>query len=274
MTQETWTLNNGIKIPKIGLGTWPMDDKIAQEAIAVAIQNGWRLIDTAENYENEIGVGKGIKDSGVAREELFVTTKFNKKWHSIYGVKEAAEASLKRLGLDYIDLFLIHWPNPAQDKYVEAFEGLLRLQEKGIVKAIGVSNFKVFHLQKLKFNGFIPQVNQIQLDPYRQRADIVEYNSENNIKTESWSQLDRGGELFQEPIIKQIAKECDKTVGQIILRWHIQEGYIPLPKSSNKNRQIENLSVFDFSLSDEQINAINSLNNPNAEIMDSDVFGH
>lgn len=167
LEQETWTLNNGIKIPKIGIGTWPMDDKIAQEAIAVAIQNGWRLIDTAENYENEIGVGKGIKDSGVAREELFVTTKFNKKWHSIYGVKEAAEASLKRLGLDYIDLFLIHWPNPAQDKYVEAFEGLLRLQEKGIVKAIGVSNFKVFHLQKLKFNGFIPQVNQIQLDPYR-----------------------------------------------------------------------------------------------------------
>jgi 2,5-diketo-D-gluconate reductase A len=274
MSEKSIILNNGIKIPKIGLGTWPMDNEIAQVAVAKAIENGWRLIDTAQNYENEIGVGMGIKNSGINREEIFVTTKFNQQWHSQKGALEAAQESLKKLKLEYIDLFLIHWPNPKQDKYIEAFEGMKKLQEQGLVRAIGVSNFKPAHLLKLKANGFVPSVNQIQLDPYRQQIDTIEYNKANNIVTETWSPLDRAGPLLQEPIIAKIANEIGKTTSQIILCWHIQNNFIPLPKSSDGKRQIENLASLDFKLSELQMNLLNKLNNPNAEIIDSDIFGH
>jgi len=164
------TLSNGVEMPRLGLGTWPMNDAEAAETVALALDMGYRLIDTAENYENERGVGEGIRRSGVARGELFVTTKFNRKWHSVEGARQACEASLERLGLDYIDLFLVHWPNPDQGRYVEAFEGLVKLQEAGLVRAIGTSNFKPAHLQQLFDRGLCPQVNQIHLDPWHARA--------------------------------------------------------------------------------------------------------
>jgi len=169
----TVSLANGVAMPAIGLGTWPMDDAEAAGAVARAIGRGYRLIDTAQNYGNEAGVGAGVRASGVAREEIFLTTKFNRAWHSVAGVREACEASLKRLGMDYIDLYLIHWPNPDQDRYLDAFHGLQRVAEAGLVRAIGVSNFKPAHLARLLDAGLVPQVNQIQLDPYHPRADIV-----------------------------------------------------------------------------------------------------
>lgn len=161
------TLSNGVRMPQLGLGTWPMNDAEAAETVARALDIGYRLIDTAENYENERGVGEGIRRAGVAREEVFVTTKFNRKWHSIDGARQACEASLERLGLEYIDLFLVHWPNPDQGRYIEAFEGLVKLQEAGLVRAIGTSNFKPAHLQRLFDAGLCPQVKP---DPPRPLA--------------------------------------------------------------------------------------------------------
>ena len=170
----TLTLANGVEMPQLGLGTWPMNDAEAAVTVAAALDMGYRLIDTAENYENERGVGEGIRQSGVARADLFVTTKFNRKWHSVDGARAACEASLERLGLDYIDLLLVHWPNPDQGRYVEAYQGLVRLLEAGLVKSIGTSNFKPAHLQKLFDLGLVPHLNQIQLDPYHLRDDLVD----------------------------------------------------------------------------------------------------
>ncbi|HPY41384.1 MAG TPA: aldo/keto reductase, partial [Thiolinea sp.] len=182
-TAPTLTLANGVKIPQIGLGTWPMDNKEAATTVAAALNLGYRLIDTAENYGNEQGVGEGIRNAQVPREDLFITSKFNKQWHSVDGVHQACEQSLKRLGLDYLDLFLVHWPNPAQNRYTEAFQGLVKLLESGLVRAIGTSNFKAEHLQKLFNLGLVPQVNQIQLDPYRARTDLVAIHEAKGIIT-------------------------------------------------------------------------------------------
>jgi 2,5-diketo-D-gluconate reductase A len=218
-----------------------MDDAEAAVAVCRAIELGYRHLDTAENYGNEAGVGEAVRRSSVPRGEIFITTKFNKNWHSVDGVREAFQASLKRLGTDYVDLLLIHWPNPAQDRYVEAFIGMQKLLDEGLVRAIGVSNFKPAHLAKLFNAGFVPHVNQIQLDPYRQRREVVPIHREKGIVTESWSPLDRSGALLSDPVIVEIAKQHDRTTAQIILRWHMQSGYVALPKSSDPVRQAANL---------------------------------
>jgi 2,5-diketo-D-gluconate reductase A len=268
------SLLNGVQMPALGLGTWPMDDAEAAKAVASALRSGYRLVDTAENYGNETGVGEGIRSAGVPRDDVFVTTKFNSKWHSVAGVREAAEASLDRLGLDYLDLLLIHWPNPAQDRYVEAFEGLQRVLEAGLVRAIGVSNFKPAHLERLFAAGFVPHVNQIQLDPQRPRADIVALNAAKGTVTESWSPIGRGDALLREPAIVAIADAHERTPAQVVLRWHVQHGFIPTPKSGNAERQRENLDVFGFELTTDQITALDALATPDAEIVDADSFGH
>ena len=223
------TLSNGVEMPRLGLGTWPMNDAEAAETVALALDMGYRLIDTAENYENERGVGEGIRRASVARDEVFVTTKFNRKWHSVDGARRACEASLERLGLDYIDLFLVHWPNPDQGRYLEAFEGLVKLQEAGLVRAIGTSNFKPTHLQRLFDAGLCPQVNQIHLDPWHARADHVEVHEAHGIVTESWSPLGRANAMLADPAIVDVARHYGRTPAQIILRWHTQLGYVPLP---------------------------------------------
>ncbi|ACR02652.1 MAG TPA: aldo/keto reductase [Thauera aminoaromatica] len=268
------TLSNGVEMPRLGLGTWPMNDSEAAETVALALDMGYRLIDTAENYENERGVGEGIRRAGVARGELFVTTKFNRKWHSVEGARQACEASLERLGLDYIDLFLVHWPNPDQGRYVEAFEGLVKLQEAGLVRAIGTSNFKPAHLQQLFDRGLCPQVNQIHLDPWHARSDHIEVHEARGIVTESWSPLGRANAMLADPVILDVARRHGRTPAQVILRWHTQLGYVPIPKSSNPTRLAENLDVFGFELSAEELAAIGALDRPDPEMLDSDVFGH
>lgn len=270
----TVTLANGVEMPRLGLGTWPMTDDEAAKAVSTAIETGYRLIDTAENYKNETGVGRGIRDAGVARDEVFLTTKMNKQWHSVDGARRACEASLERLGLDYIDLFLIHWPNPDQGTYVEAFEGLTRLLDAGLVRAIGTSNFLPHHLNDLFAAGFVPHVNQIQLDPYHLRPDITAIHAEKGIVTESWSPIGRAGEMLADPAITRIAEAHGKTPAQIVLRWQVQSGFVPAPKSADPERQAQNLDVFGFALTESDMAALNGLDRPDPDMLDANSFGH
>lgn len=271
---DTVALAGGVQLPQMGLGTWPMNDDEAAVAVKSALQIGYRHLDTAENYRNEAGVGQGIRDSGVAREEIFVTTKFNKEWHSVEGARTACEASLKRLGLDYVDLLLIHWPNPAQDRYVQAFEGLLKLRDAGLVHAVGVSNFKVAHLQKLFDAGLTPQVNQIELSPTRPRKELVALHRAHGVVTESWSPLDRGGDLLKADAIQKAAAAHGVTPAQVVLRWHVQQGLVAIPKSADPERQRLNLDVFGFALSAAEMAAIDALEQPEPKLLDADRFGH
>ncbi len=270
----TLTLANGVAMPQLGLGTWPMNDAEAAVVVADALRMGYRLIDTAENYENELGVGEGIRKSGVSRAEIFVTTKFNRKWHSVEGARMACEASLKRLGLDYIDLLLVHWPNPDQDRYVEAFQGLVRLLDEGLVRAIGTSNYKPAHLQRLFDLGLVPHVNQIQLDPYHLRDDLVAIHRAKGIVTETWSPLGRGNAMLTDPVVTAAAQRLGRTPGQVVLRWHVQSGYIPVPRSTNPGRLAHNLDVFGFELSAAEMTALNALDRPDPAMFDADSFGH
>lgn len=270
----TVTLPNGVEMPALGLGTWPMDDAESVDAVAGALRLGYRLLDTAENYENERGVGEGIRKSGLDRAEVFVTTKFNRRWHSVEGARQACEASLARLGLDYLDLLLVHWPNPDQERYVEAVEGLVQLVDAGLVRAIGTSNFKPAHLQRLFDKGMTPHVNQIQLDPYHLRPDLVALHRDRGIITQTWSPLGRGNEMLSDPAITAAADRHGRSPAQVVLRWHIQQGLVPMPKSADPGRQRENLGVFDFTLSDDEMAALGSLDRPDPEMLDADTFGH
>ncbi len=268
------TLLNGVTMPQLGLGTWPMTDAEASIAVAQALDMGYRLIDTAENYANERGVGEGIRQSQVNRDEIFVTTKFNRQWHSVEGARQACENSLKRLGLDYIDLLLVHWPNPDQDRYVQAYEGLVKLLESGVVRSIGVSNFKPAHLQRLFDHGLVPHVNQIQLDPYHLRADLVAIHQAKGIVTETWSPIGRAGALLADPVITAMAQNHHCTPAQVVLRWHTQLGYVAVPKSSHPKRLAENLAIFDILLTPSDMQALNQLNRPDPDMFDADSFGH
>ena len=268
------TLSNGVEMPRLGLGTWPMNDAEAAGTVALALDMGYRLIDTAENYENERGVGEGIRRSGVARSEVFVTTKFNRKWHSVEGARQACEASLERLGLDYIDLLLVHWPNPDQGRYVEAFQGLVRLLEAGLVKSIGTSNFKPAHLQKLFDLGLVPHLNQIQLDPYHLRDDLVEIHRAKGIVTGAWRPLGCGNAMLADPVISAVAERHGRTTAQVILRWLTQQGFVATPKSSNPTRMAQNLDIFGFTLSADEMALLGTLDRPDPEMFDADSFGH
>lgn len=272
----TLSLLHGAAMPQLGLGTWPMDDDACEAAVATAIEAGYRLIDTAENYGNERGVGRGVRVSTVPREEIFVTTKFNKRWHGVDLVAEACERSVERLGLDYIDLLLIHWPNPDQDRYVEAWKGLARLLKDGRVRAIGTSNFKITHLTRiLDETGVVPDVNQVQLSPTIIREELRAFHQKHGIVTQSWSPI--GGEgtaVLAESIITRLAERHGKSPAQIVLRWHIELGLATIPKSSHPARIRENIDIFDFSLTQEEMAEISSLDRGEAGAMDSDVFGH
>ena len=269
-------LRNGADIPVLGIGTSPLRGAESTAQIRTAIEAGYRLIDTAENYGNEDAVGQGIRDSGIDRSEIFLTSKFNRKWHSVDGVREAYEASRKRLGVDYLDLLLVHWPNPGQDRYVQAVQGLQALLEAGELRAIGVSNFKPSHLQRvLDETGIVPDVNQIQLSPYTTRAASRSYHAEHGIVTESWSPLGASsGELRSDPTITEIAEAHGKSPTQVVLRWHIQLGLVAIPRSGNPGRIAENIDIFDFELSSAEMDRITALDRGEAEITDSDQFGH
>jgi 2,5-diketo-D-gluconate reductase A len=271
----TLALINGARIPQLGLGTWPMDDATAERVVASAIEVGYRLFDTAENYGNERGVGRGLRTAGVAREDVFVTTKFNKQWHSVDGARRACEASLERLGLDYLDLLLIHWPNPAQDRYVEAFGGLVALLRDGMVRAIGTSNFTPAHLQRvLDESGVTPDVNQLQLNPYVVQEKGRAFAAERRIVVQSWSPLGRGPELRSEPVVVELAQRNRRTPAQILLRWHIELGLVPVPKSEDPQRLRENIAVFDFALTTADVARLAALDRGDEHVLDPESFGH
>lgn len=268
-------LNSSALIPQVGLGTWPMDNTEVAQAVETAVDLGYRHFDTAENYGNEEGVGEGIRRSGIERSTVFITTKFNVEWHSYDGVRKAFENSTRKLGTDYIDLLLIHWPNPGEDRYVDAFRGLAALRDEGLVKAAGVSNFKPAHLQRLFDAGLVPDVNQVQLDPFRPRLDVRAANASHGVLTEAWSPL--GGssrEVLSVPLVSSLADKYGKTPAQIVLRWDVQNGLITIPKSGNPERMAQNLDIFDFVLEEGEMQELSGLANAGARISDSDVFGH
>jgi len=269
----TVTLSHGTAMPQVGLGTWPMDDAQAERTVGQALELGYRLIDTAENYRNETGVGRALRQA--PRAEVFVTSKFNKRWHSVDGVRTAFEASAEKLGVDYLDLLLIHWPNPDQDQYVEAWQGLIALREAGLVKAIGTSNFKPTHLQRLiDQTGIAPEVNQVQLSPVWAKPAEREFHAAHGIVTEAWSPLGKGTDLLDNPIVQEIAKEHGRTPGQVVLRWATQQDVVPIPKSADPDRLAANLAVFDFDLSPDQLAALTALDGTGKAAADSDRFGH
>lgn len=273
VTAPTVRLAGGAFMPLIGLGTWPMDDAEVASAVVSAVEAGYRMIDTAENYGNEVGVGEGIRRSGIPRERIFVTTKFNRKWHSVDGVATACRNALERLGLDYIDLFLIHWPNADQGRYVEAYEGLVKVRDEGLVRAIGTSNFKAHHLQDLFDRGFVPEVNQVQIDPYTPRHELVALHREKGIVTECWRPFGEDGVIMTDPVVIELAEKLGRTPHQIALRWQVQQGFATIPKSGDPARQRRNLDVFSYELSESDMARLTQ-DRPNPRQLDADSFGH
>ncbi len=254
-------LNNGIKMPSIGFGTYKLgDNKQTSKIIKDAINLGYKMIDTASFYGNEVGIGNAIKESGIDRKEIFLVTKLWNDDHGYDNTIKAFNKSLNNLQVDYIDLYLIHWPNKLNSETWRAFE---YLYESKKVKAIGVCNFKVNHLEELKKTAKImPMINQVEIHPFSTKNNIIDYCNTNNIKVVAWSPIARG-QVFDNKVMLDLSKKYNKTISQIILKWHMQKGVIPIPKSSNENRIKENIDIFDFELSNEDIKIIDSLDKGN-----------
>ncbi|GAA2695065.1 aldo/keto reductase [Streptomyces aculeolatus] len=243
-------LNDGTKLPALGLGTYPMDDAQAERAVATALETGYRLVDTALNYGNETGTGRGIVRSGVPRQDVVVTTKLPGRHHGYEQTLASFEESRKRLGVGYVDLYLIHWPLPRVDLYTDSWRAMIRLREEDLVRSIGVSNFTVAQLDRLEHEtGVLPAVNQIELHPHFPQEELRSYHAEKGIATESWSPLGRGTDVLADPAIARVAEAHGVTPAQAVLRWHTQLDAVPIPKSADPERQRENLDVFGFELS-------------------------
>jgi len=256
--QLSVTLNTGDQIPQLGLGVFKVDDDVCEQIVLDALEVGYRHIDTAMIYRNEAAVGRAIASSGIARDELFVTTKL---WNSDQGATATPEAlatSLELLGLEYVDLYLIHWPAPLRDEYVASWLALEELHQQGLARAIGVSNFEPEHLERVLEEGrIVPAINQVELHPAFQQRKLREFQEPLGIITEAWGPLGQGKyELSELPGLTEIAQAHGKSIQQIVLRWHLQEGVVVFPKTVRKERMIENLSVFDFELSPEEMTAL------------------
>jgi 2,5-diketo-D-gluconate reductase A len=252
-------LNNGVRMPQLGFGVFQIPDAETTEAVAAALAAGYRSIDTAAIYGNETGTGRALAESGIARKDLFITSKL---WIDDLGYEPtlaAFDASLSKLGLDYLDLYLIHWPAPASDQYADSWLALEKLLADGRVRAIGVSNFEPGHLQRLiDLGGTVPAINQVELHPALQQHAVTVFNAAQGIATEAWSPLAQGA-LLADPAIREIAARHGKTPAQIILRWHLKQGLIVIPKSVTPARIRENLEVFDFDLTEAELAAVNVL---------------
>ncbi|GIG64678.1 aldo/keto reductase [Phytomonospora endophytica] len=259
---ETVALNNGRLMPLVGLGTSRAgDDDSLARLVATAVEAGYRLIDTAAVYGNEAGVGRGIKDARVAREDLFVTTKVWNDAHGRDATLAAFEASLERLGLDYVDLYLVHWPVPSKDRYVETWQALEEIAARGQAKSIGVSNFQIGHLERLaKETGTVPAVNQIELHPYLTQVALRGHDAVNGIVTQAWSPLDKARGLMNDATLTELAGRYERSIAQIVLRWHVQSGIAIIPKTSTPARLAENIALFDFTLAEDDMALIDALN--------------
>jgi len=259
-------LNDGATIPQLGLGVWQVDPGITARVVTDGIRAGYRSIDTAEGYNNERGVGQAVREAGVPRPELFITSKLRNGAHERDKALASFDETMKNLGIEQLDLFLIHWPVPSRDKYVEAWKTLVELRAQGRVRSIGVSNFNQDHLERIiGETGVVPVVNQIELHPRFQQRDKREFHARHGIRIESWSPLG-SGRLLQDPTLEAIAAKHGKSVAQAIIRWHLQEGLIVIPKSVHKDRIAANFDVFDFTLDDEDMRAIAAMDSPGGRI--------
>ena len=275
MTIPTLPLNDGHAIPQIGLGTASLNDDTVVPVIVTAIEAGYRHIDTAFRYGNQRGVGKGIRDSGINRTDLFVTTKLDGEFQGNERAVAGLDNCLQQLGLEYVDLLLIHWPLPQRDEYVSTWKTFETLVKTGKVRSIGVSNFKPAHLERLFAETTIrPVANQIQLSPYITRSDHVAYDRAHDIVTVSWSPLGQGKGLLDDPTLATIAAKYGKTPAQIVLRWNVELGLVAIPRSSNPARLAQNLDIFDFTLTADEIVAVSALDTGAEKRVDSDTMGH
>ena len=261
MTIPTLTLNNGVEMPQLGFGVFQVPPDETAAAVGEALRAGYRSIDTATAYGNEEGVARAVRESGIPRDELFITTKLWNDDHGYDKALRACEASLERLGIERLDLYLIHWPTPARDDYVETWRALEKLLADGRTRAIGVSNFQPAHLRRLvDETGTVPAVNQIELHPYLQQAELRGTHGDLGIATEAWSPLAKGGDLLGEHVVTEIAGAHGRTPAQVVLRWHVQLGNVVIPKSVTPSRIKENIDVFGFTLDTEDLAAISALN--------------
>lgn len=271
MTQATsiphLTLNDGTTIPQLGLGVWQIPDDEVATVVSTALELGYRHIDTARIYRNERGVGAGLRHSGVPREEVFVTTKL---WNSDQGFESAVRAcerSLERLGLEQLDLYLIHWPAPARDDYVDSWRALVELRDRGLVRSIGVSNFQAEHLERIiSATGVVPSVNQVELHPYFQQRELRALHGELGIATEAWSPLGQGGALLEDPVLGRIAQARGCTSAQVAIAWQLAVGNVVIPKSANRDRVAENLEATRVELDQHELEAIARLDRPDGRI--------
>ena len=267
MTEQLYlALHDGARIPQVGLGVWQTPNDEAAPAVKAALDAGYRHVDTAAVYENEEGVGEGIRQSGLSRSDIFLTTKL---WNTEQGYEQtlkAFDASLKRLGTDYVDLYLIHWPSAHRGLFVDTWKAFVKLQEEGRAKSIGVSNFYPEHVEKIVAEtGVVPVINQIELHPDFQQREARAFHEKHKIATQSWSPLGQG-KLLGHPLIGEIARKLGRTPAQVIIRWHIDNGLVVIPKSVTPSRIVENFKVFDFKLSAEDLAKLNTLDDAGARM--------
>jgi 2,5-diketo-D-gluconate reductase A len=275
MTAPTIRLNDGTTMPQLGLGTWPLSDDTVVPVVVAAIEAGYRHIDTAYRYGNERGVGRAIRASGLPREAIFVTTKLDGEFQGADRAIAGLDESLRRLGLDYVDLLLIHWPLPQRDQYLSTWKTFEQLVAAGKARSIGVSNFKVAHIERLLAEATIrPVVNQIQLNPRITRPALRTYDHAQGIVTVAWSPLGQGSDLLDHPTLAAIAATYGKTPAQVVLRWHMELGVVAIPKSANPMRIAQNIDIFDFTLSRDEIAAISALDTGEKHGVNSDTMGH
>lgn len=271
----TYTLNDGTTLPAVGFGTYPLRGEDGVEALVGALGVGYRLLDTAVNYENETEVGEALRQSGLPREEVRVTSKLPGRHHAYDDAIASVHGSLERLGLDHIDLHLIHWPNPSVAKYTEAWQALVDLQKEGLVRSIGVSNFTETHLTRIiDATGVTPAVNQIELHPRFPQEEMRRVHERLGIRTEAWSPMGKRNAPLEEPVVTTAAARLGVTPGQVILRWHVQLGSLAIPKSSSPGRQQQNLDVFGFELTDDEVAAISGLADPGGRLFGGDPDTH
>jgi 2,5-diketo-D-gluconate reductase A len=264
------TLNDARSMPQLGFGVWQVENDKVGPAVREAIASGYRLIDTAQGYDNEQGVGQAIAEAGLPREDIFITSKLRTKLLGYEEAQEGIEQSLDALKIEYLDLFLIHWPAPAHDRYADAWRGLIKARERGLVRSIGVSNFLPEHLERIiGESGVVPAVNQLETHPHFQQRDVRDFHRRNRIQMEAYSPLGTGSTL-DDPTIGEIAKRLERTPAQVILRWHLQEGRVAIPKSVTPERIKGNLEVFDFALSDDDMRAIAFVDDPTSGRTGSD----